>query len=196
MREHDLYQDISSQISKLSFEQVEEVRQYIKQLGQDDRQQTEQQNKYLTFICCEQTFGVNIRQVIQILQIPQITSLPDSLPYMKGVISLRDEMVPVIDLRVRLGCEEINYTDQNCIVIMSVQGRSFGMVVDCVCNVETILPEEICLLPPQDDEKANYLLGIAKRDTVILLIEADQLFAAHDLQQILDISTQIIHQHT
>lgn len=188
MREHDLYQDIASQISKLSLEQVEEVRQYIKELGQDDRPQEEQQNKYLTFKCCEQTFGVHIRQVIQILQIPQITSLPDSLPYMKGVISLRDEMVPVIDLRARLGRGKTDYTDQNCIVIMNVQGSSFGAVVDCVCNVETILPEEICLPPQQDNQKSSYLRGIVKHDTVILLIDADYLFMEDDLEHILDVS--------
>lgn len=190
MQEYDLCQDIAAQISKLSSEQIEQVQQYIKNLGQADIQCEEQQNKYLTFLCCEQTFGINIQQVIQILQIPQITSLPDSLPYMKGVISLREEMVPIIDLRIRLGRGEAEYTNQNCIVIMSVHGRSFGAVVDCVCNVETILPEEICLPPQQDDRKANYLRGIAKHDTVILLIDADHLFTDGDLEHILDVSAE------
>ena len=190
MQEYDLCQDIAAQISKLPLEQIEQVQQYIKKLGQTDSQCEEQQNKYLTFSCCEQTFGIKIQQVIQILQIPQITSLPDSLPYMKGVISLREEMVPVIDLRIRLGRGGADYTDQNCIVIMKVQGHSFGAVVDYVCNVETILPEEICLPPQREDRRANYLRGIAKHDAVILLIDADYLFADGDLEHILDASAE------
>lgn len=190
MGEYELHQDIAEQISNLPTEQAEEVRRYIEELCQADIQREEQRSKYLTFMCCQQTFGVNIQQVIQILRIPPITPLPDSLPYMKGVISLREEMVPVIDLRIRLGREEAAYTDQNCIVILNVQGRSFGAVVDCVCNVETILPEEICLPPQQEERKGNYLTGIAKRDTVILLIDADHLFAAGDLEQMLDVSAK------
>lgn len=190
MQEYDICQDITAQISKLPLEQLEKVQQYIQELDETDIQREEQQNKYLTFLCCEQTFGIHIRQVIQILQIPQIISLPDSLPYMKGVISLREEMVPVIDLRIRLGRKEAEDTAQNCIVIMSVQGRSFGAVVDSVCNVETILPEEICLPPQKSEGKTNYLRGIAKRDTVILLIDADDLFADGDLEYILDISAE------
>lgn len=191
MQEYDdLCQDIASQISRLPIEQIEEVRQYVQELSQTDIQHEEQQNKYLTFLCCDQIFGINIQQVIQILQIPQITPLPDSPPYMRGVISLREEMVPILDLRIRLGRGEADCTAQNCIVIISVQGRSFGAVVDCVCNVETILPEEICQPPQQDERKANYLRGLAKRDTVILLIDADYLLAEGDLAHILDVSAE------
>lgn len=191
MREYDdLYQDIAVQISKLPLEQIKAVQQYIQELGQTDMQHEEQKNKYLTFLCCEQMFGINIQQVIQILQMPQITSLPDSLPYMKGVIPLREEMVPIMDLRIRLGRGEAGDTAQNCIVIMSIQGHPFGVVVDCVCDVETILPEEICLPPQPDEQKAAYLRGIAKHDTVILLIDADYLFADGDLERILDVSAE------
>lgn len=91
---------------------------------------------------------------------------------------------------VALGRAEADCTDQNCIVIMSVQGRSFGAVVDCVCNVETILPEEICLPPQQDDRKTNYLTGIAKREAVILLVDADYLLTACDLERLLDASDE------
>ena len=187
---NDLYQDIAAQISKLPLEHIKAVQQYIQELDQTDLQHEEQQNQYLTFSCCGQILGINIRQVVQILQMPQITPLPDSLPYMKGVISLRDEMVPVIDLRIRLTRKEVDYTDRNCLVIMSVQDRSFGAVVDCVCSVETILPEEICLPPQQDERKTPYLRGIVKHDTVILLIDPDYLFANGDLEHILDASVE------
>lgn len=190
MREYDLCQEIATQISKLSPEQMEDVRQYIQELGQTELQDEERRNKYLTFVCCEQTFGVNIQQVIQILQIQEITALPDSLPYMKGVISLRGEMVPIIDMRVRLGRDTAGGTEQTCIVIMNVQGRSFGAIVDRVCNVETILPEEICTPPKRNGQNTKYLRGIAKRDRVILLLDADYLFGEGDLAHILDISAQ------
>lgn len=190
MQEYELTQDIAAQIARLPPEKIEEVRQYIQELGQAEAQYREQQHKYLTFLCCGQMFGVHIRQVIQILQITQITALPDSPPYMLGVLALRDEMVPVLDLRIRLGRGSAEDMEQGCIIIMSVQGHSFGAVVDRVCNVETFLPEEICAPPRRDERKENYLCGIGKRDRVILLVDADHLFTDADLEQILDVSSE------
>ena len=141
----------------------------------------------MTFMCCGQVFGIGIGQVIQIIRIPPITPLPDCSSYMKGVIAVRDEMIPVMDLRTRLGKDTEVDCNKNCIVIITVQGRSIGMIVDSISNVETILPEEICQPPQQDNCKANYLIGIVKRETVILLVDADHLLTARDFEGVLDL---------
>lgn len=190
METYDLYPDIALELSKLSPEQVDAVRAYLQELGASGAGQEEHRNKYLTFSCCGQIFDVPIRQVRQILRIPEITRLPDSLPYMKGVISLREEMVPVIDLRIRLGKAPEADSGQTCIVIVTVQEHAVGMIVDSVSNVESLSPEEICPPPRQEEHKANYLTGIAKRETVILLVNPDNLFTAHDFNSILDLSAR------
>lgn len=187
MHNEELHQKITRQLSALSEEQTDALWAYLQELSADG---TAQKNgeKYLTFSCCEQTFGIHIRQVIQILRILPITPIPESLPYMKGVITVRGEILPVIDLRVRLGREAEIDPRRNCIVIIHAQGRSVGMIVDSICSVETILLEEICPPPRQEDLRAGYLTGIVKRDTVILLADPDGLFAVQDLDSVLALS--------
>lgn len=187
MQNYDMPQEIASQLSSLSTEQVEAVREYLQELSFLNGDEPEKNSKYLTFMCCAQVFGIGIGQVIQIIRIPPITPLPDCSSYMKGVIAVRDEMIPVMDLRTRLGKDTEVDCNKNCIVIITVQGRSIGMIVDSISNVETILLEEICQPPQQDNCKANYLIGIVKRETVILLVDADHLLTARDFEGVLDL---------
>lgn len=189
MQNDALYQELASQLSALSAEQAEAVRDYLRELSASGGDEAEKNNKYLTFLCCEQMFGIDIRQVIQIIRIPSITPLPDSLPYMKGVVAMRGEMVPVIDLRIRLGRDAAIDSSRNCIIVISARERSVGIIVDSISSVEAIQPEEICQPPRQEDHKTNYLIGIVKRDAVILLIDADNLFTAQDFDDVLDIPT-------
>lgn len=187
MQGNDLYQEIISQLSALSAKQTETVRDYLRELSTSDDAPMETDKKYLTFSCCDQVFGIDIYQVIQITRILPITPLPDSSPYMKGVIAVRDEMMPVIDLRVRLGRAAELDKEKNCIVIVRAQEQSFGLIVDSICNVESIPPEEICPPPKQDDSKSRYLLGIVKRDAVILLVDVEHLLAERDFETMLDL---------
>ena len=187
MQNDVLHQELASQLSALSPEQAEAVQNFLRELSVSGGDQGGEADKYLTFLCCDQMFGINIHQVIQIIRIPSITPLPDSSPYMKGVVALRGEMVPVIDLRIRLGREAVIDSSRNCIIVISAQERSVGIIVDAISNVETIQPEEICQPPRQEEHKSNYLIGIVKRDAVILLIDADSLFAAQDLEDVLGI---------
>jgi purine-binding chemotaxis protein CheW len=187
MQSYELQQEIAAQLAGLTGEQAEAVREYLQQLSASGGEGEKTDNKYLTFLCCGQVFGMDIRQVIQIIRIPSITPLPESAPYMKGVIAVRGEMVPVIDLRIRLGREaEVDY-NKNCIVIISVQGQSVGILVDSISNVETITKEEICQPPHSDEHRANYLIGMVKRDGVILLIDGDYLLTAQDFNRVLDV---------
>lgn len=188
MQGYDVHQELAAQLSTLSTEQAEAVREYLRELSASGEGQAAQAPKYLTFLCCGQMFGLDIRQVIQIIRIPPITPLPESAPYLKGVISVRSEMIPVLDLRIRLGQETPVDSSQNCIVIITVQGRSMGILVDAIRNVEAIPPEEICPPPRQEERRAAYLAGIVKRDAVILLVDADYLFTAQDVEGILDLS--------
>lgn len=190
MQEKEAQLDLARQLSQLSAEEIQSVQEYLQSLSTNDSN-TERFQKYLSFSCCGQIFGICIDQIIQIIQINQITPLPDYPPYIKGVISIRGEMVPVMDLRLRLGKSEIQYDNHSCIIIVDVQGHSFGLMVESVNSMETIPEEEICP-PPQREHKASYLIGIAKRDPVILLLDVNCLLTSHELGELLDLPTNLM----
>ena len=181
MQIEELRREICDRLPTLSDDQVEALWEYMQILTAADVDALENSNKYLTFYCCDQVFGMDIRQVVQIIGIPPVTPLPESSPHMRGVASVRDEMIPVVDLRVRLGKEAVAVSEKSCLVVTNVQDHSIGILVDAISNVETILQEEICPPPRQDGHNAEYLTGIVKRNTVILLVDVDALLTAKDI---------------
>lgn len=181
MQIDELRREITDRLPTLSDEQVEALWEYMQILMAADVDALENSNKYLTFFCCDQVFGMDIRQVVQIIGIPPITPLPESSAHLRGVASVRDDMIPVVDLRVRLGRDPVADSGKSCMVVTNVQDRSIGILVDAISNVETILPEEICPPPRQEGHNADYVTGIVKRNTVILLVDVDALLTAGDI---------------
>lgn len=143
--------------------------------------------KYLTFWCGGQVFGISIAQVVQIIQVQEITPLPDFPSYIKGVICLRDEVIPIIDTRLRLGKPEKAYDDHTCVIIISVQDHSFGLVVDGVETVEDIPADEVKQPPANSTNQSRYLMGIAQRESVILLLDVAFLLGSEEVSALLEI---------
>lgn len=151
----------------------------------DSRHQQEEEIKkrYLTFRIEHQLFGMPIAQVVQIVGIQEITELPDQPDYAKGVISLRGQIIPVVDVRIRFGKREAEYTDRTCIIITRVSGRDFGLIADEVDEVTDILPERISPPPKMTKETVEtYLTGIARleaaegqQDKIVLLVHPGRI---------------------
>lgn len=184
-------QALIAKISKLSDSQLEAVERYVSELDKAKKGASETEKKYLIFQCAEQLFGINISQVVQIIQVPRITPLPNFVPYIKGVISIREYIVPIIDLRLRLGKPEIEYNSQTCILIVAIENGTFGLIVDSVCDVEMIRNDEIYDPPKQGDAESTCLTGIAQKDSVILLLDVKSLMAADELESINNISEEM-----
>lgn len=192
MSEQNVMQNLAEQISKLSSDQIEAMADYLRELSEAENSPSEVENQYFTFWCDGQLFGIGVKQVIQIVQMENnITPLPDFPPYIKGVLSIRGEMAPIMDLRLRLKKEDVGYTNHTCIIIISVKGHSFGLVVDAVNDVETIPEEDICEPPQQANHNVNYLTGIAKRKEAVLLLDVDYLLSDKEIGTILNISEKI-----
>lgn len=187
MQEQNARDEVVSQIERLSDSQMESVRRYISELTEEANSQADLLSQYLTFWCQGQLFGIGINKIIQIISMTKITALPDFPQYIKGVISLRDEMIPVMDLRLRLGKEEADYTSHTCIIIVSVQDRSFGIIVDGVNDVATISNNEICPPPQHPNRDSNYLSGIAKPEKVVLILNLEHLLSEEELGIIFDL---------
>ena len=141
------------------------------------------QDKYLIFHLGEQIFALEIRHVAEIIGMQKITPLPFEADFVKGVINLRGQVIPVMDARLRLGMEERPYDDRTCIIICKVKEMLIGLIVDSVNEVTTILPDQI-EEPPRlrKNKRTNFLQGLAKKDDgVHLVIDVQNFLFAEEL---------------
>ncbi len=140
------------------------------------------EGKYLTFSLGDQEFGVDILRVKEIIGTMDIIALPQSHPYIKGVINLRDRVIPIMDLRRRFAMEEVEPGPRSCIVILEgdpargAQGL-IGMTVDAVSEVTTVRSDDIDDTPTfTQGVDTNYILAMAKAgDKVRILLNIDQV---------------------
>src|SRR5579883_2484421 len=103
---------------------------------------SDRNRKYLTFHLGEEEYGIHVTKVREIMGIQQVTAVPHTPSYVKGVINLRGRVVPVLDLRRKLGLPDVEYTKSTCIIVVQLLVDSSpvltGVVVDGVSEVLTI----------------------------------------------------------
>lgn len=127
--------------------------------------------KYLTFWTDNQLFGVPISDVVQIMGVPKITQIPGFQNHEKGIINIRDEIITVIDVRLRFGRDEIPYNEKTCIIVTSIDETPIGFIVDGVEEVTVINDNEISKAPRISNEYTNeYITGVGKKGEKIILI--------------------------
>lgn len=124
--------------------------------------------KYLTFRLRNESYGVDVLKIREIIRLTNITSVPQMPAYVRGVINLRGRIIPVIDLRLRFGFTNITNTDQTCIVVVQVRlpdgkNTQMGAIVDGVEEVTTISAADIEETPEFGSQiDTSYILAIAK----------------------------------
>ncbi len=132
-------------------------------------------NQYLTFSLADEEYGVDILKVQEIKGYVPTTRIPNAPADIVGVLNLRGTIVPILDLRSKFCLEQIQYDQFTAIVVVVVQDRVMGMIVDSVSEVMSIPPSEI--QPPPDFGSrlsANTLRGVAKTgDTLTILLDID-----------------------
>ncbi|MCB9831049.1 MAG: purine-binding chemotaxis protein CheW [Planctomycetes bacterium] len=144
--------------------------------------------QYLTFLLGGQEYGVDILRVQEIKGWDGVTRVPNTPPHVKGVINLRGSIVPVIDLRIRLGIEEVTYGSTTVIVIVRIdtpKGRSTtGLVVDAVADVFTTARSELQETPDfGEGADVDYIEGVAIRgEAMLIALALDRLLSAGELE--------------
>ena len=101
------------------------------------------QGKYLTFNVGYGEYGIEINYVTEIIGVQEITPIPHTFDYVKGIINLRGTIVPIIDMRLRFGLDENEYTERTCIIVLSMGSVIIGLIVDEVQEVLDIDDESI-----------------------------------------------------
>lgn len=135
------------------------------------------QDRYLVFQLGDDIFGFEIEYVTEIVAIQPITPLPETEPYVKGIMNLRGEIITVIDMRLRLRKTPVEYNDRTCVIITRANGKTVGLIVDSVSEVLNIKKEDIAPSPENDTGvQSKYIMGISKSsDRVILLIDCQKI---------------------
>ncbi|MCI8645286.1 MAG: purine-binding chemotaxis protein CheW [Firmicutes bacterium] len=130
--------------------------------------------RFLTFLSDGLYFGVNTRNVIEIINNHQIRTLPMVPDYVRGIINLRGQVIPIIDMRLRMGKPFQEYTPKTCIVILEIDSNTIGIVVDSVAQVLDIDLDRITPIPTENrQELTNSMISID--GTVILLLECEAI---------------------
>jgi len=138
--------------------------------------------KYLTFRLGPESYGIKVVRVREIIRLAAITAVPQMPAHVKGVINLRGRIVPVLDLRQKLGLGEAEHSDQACIVVVVIAtaqraGRHIGLIVDGVEEVTQIAAAELGQTPDFGTRVgAECLLGMAKvKGAVKILLDIDRV---------------------
>lgn len=133
--------------------------------------------KVMTFYVGEQVYGVEINDVVEIIEVPQITWVPSLPDYIKGIINVRSKVVPVIDIRLRFGKDEIPYTSRTCTIILSRDDISVGVIVDSVADVEDIFANDITATPDNRSVNTNAFIQymIRSGENVKLILDVEKL---------------------
>lgn len=143
--------------------------------------------KYLTFKLGAEEFGVRVIKVREIMGIQQITAVPQTPTYLKGVINLRGKVIPVIDLRLKFGLTAVEYTQRTCIVVVQVDGEAgailAGLIVDGVSEVLNLTPSDIENTPDFGAKlNTEFILGMAKlKGKVKILLDIDRVVSAKEM---------------
>lgn len=159
------------------------------------------QEKFLTFKLGEEEYGQEILRVREIIGMIDITPLPQTPSFVKGVVNLRGKIIPVIELRVKFGMSSIEYTEETCIIVVEVSGESsdeeqfqMGVIVDSVCEVLDIQKNQIEPAPQFGcTVNTEYILGMGKvlekdKDKVIILLDIDKVLTQTELESLSSIN--------
>jgi len=143
--------------------------------------------KYLVFQLAREEFGIQVLKVREIMGIQDITAVPQTAAYVKGVINLRGKVIPVVDLRLKFGLPEVDYTQRTCVIVVQVHAGAgstlMGIVVDGVAEVLNLVSGDIEDTPDfGQGVETPYLFGMAKvKGRVKILLDIDQVLTSQEL---------------
>ncbi|MBU1054574.1 MAG: chemotaxis protein CheW [Proteobacteria bacterium] len=157
---------------------------------EDLKVKASREGKYLSFGISDETYGLGILDVREIIGMLPIRPIPQMPEFIKGVINLRGKVIPVIDMRLKFAMEPLKYNDRTCIIVVEVSGLTgstlMGLVVDTVWEVSDIKEDETEDCPQfGSNTNNNNILGIAKtKEGIIILLDIDKILQADDIVQL------------
>ncbi len=148
------------------------------------KEQGQQKNQeFLTFTLGEENYALDILTVKEIRGYESVTKIANAPPFIKGVINLRGDIVPIVDLRIKFNVGQATYDEFTIVIVLHIQNRIVGIVVDGVSDVVSLSKEQ--LRPPPDFGVAfdsRYLLGLATvNEQMIILVDINELISSEEM---------------
>ena len=142
--------------------------------------------KFLTFFLDREEYGIEILSVREIIGLLPVTPVPQTPYYVQGVINLRGQVIPVVDLRLKFDMEPIDSTEETCIIVVQTGGAQLGIIVDKVSEVLDIPTRDIVDAPTLGTEiNTDYIMGIGKSEgRVTLLLDIGMIFPSSEVSEI------------
>jgi purine-binding chemotaxis protein CheW len=145
--------------------------------------------EFLTFRLGAEEYGIDILRVQEIRSYEQPTRIANAPSFIKGVVNLRGVIVPIVDLRLKLGCEKADYNSFTVVIVLNVKGRVVGAVVDSVSDVLELPRDSIKPAPEMSSAvDAGFITGIGSiNERMLILMDIESLMASADMGLINDL---------
>ncbi len=144
------------------------------------------EGKFLTFVLGKEEYGIEILKVREIIGLMDITTVPQTSEYMKGVINLRGKVIPVIDLRLKFSLQEEEHTQETCVIVVEVNSTSIGLIVDSVSEVSDISGGEIEEAPSFGQGiDTDFIMCLGKvKEKIIILLDIEAVLSSEELEMV------------
>ncbi|MGR3304000.1 MAG: chemotaxis protein CheW [Candidatus Scalindua sp.] len=150
------------------------------------------EGKFLTFVLGSEVYGIEILKVREIIKLMDITTVPRTPDYLKGVINLRGKVIPIVDLRSKFIMPEVEHTQETCIIVAEVNQTSIGIIVDSVSEVSNINSGEIEDAPHLGQNiDTNFILGLGKtKERIVILLDIEKVLSSEDLETVEELTKE------
>ncbi len=150
-----------------------------------EQEEDTQKGRFLTFVLSNESYGIEIKYVTEIIGIQPVTEVPELPEYIRGIINLRGKIIPVMDVRLRFKKSFREYNDRTCVIVIDIRDISIGLIVDSVSEVLSI-PETEIVAPPEVNKNGNkYIKGIGKvGNEVKLILDCDRLLNEEETESL------------
>lgn len=135
--------------------------------------------RFLTFSCDGLNIGVSTNYVTEIITDHSVTMVPLVPDYLKGIISMRGQIVPIIDIRLRMGKMPIEYTSTTCIIVLDINDVQIGIIVDAVQQVMDVDQSLISPVPVENQQELIRGMVSSGNNSVILFLDCEQLIQTY-----------------
>ena len=140
----------------------------------------------ISFTVGEEEYGLELLNVREVIRMRQVTWLPKAPACVKGIINLRGQIIPIIDLRERFGLEKGDSTAMTRVIVVDVQGRPVGMVVDSASQVVRVPVDQFDEPPPVMGEVASgFITSVGKlNERLVILLDVEMLLSSEELREL------------
>ena len=187
VRNHEDDEDRRASVKRINLDDEEEAHSEGETSGDEIEFEDEEEeedtdiikeiNEYLTFMVGDEEYGIGITQVHEIVTMHLITPIPNAEDFTRGIMNLRGDIIPVFDFRLRLKFEGRDYDQKTITLIVMINNRKVGVIVDRVSEVIQFSRNEITDAPQMQQIPSNYLIGIGQKDgKFIILLKLKEIF--------------------